>query len=74
MTDRATTAALIAKAMHAKTTDNYIDWFDPQAEELRLLRCVERLAREGFKPGESVPPRVMRMVEDRRAGRMEIAA
>jgi hypothetical protein len=52
-------------------TENYIDWWSADAEAYRLHRLVERLADEGLKPGEAVPPRIWTMVEHMRAGRLQ---
>lgn len=58
---------LLVIAMHG---ENYTD-LSIEAEARRLHKLVERLATEGFKPGESVPARILAMVDARRAGRLE---
>jgi len=50
--------------------ERYVD-LSPAAEERRLQQLVERIAREGLRAGESVPARVMAMVDARRDGTLE---
>jgi hypothetical protein len=44
-----------------------------EAEERRLVRLIDRIAREGLKPGESVPARIM-VLADMRRGEMRAVA
>lgn len=53
------------------TTDNYIDWFNPEAETARRHRLVERIAREGdLVAYAQVPARIRHMVDEYNAGRL----